>query len=105
MKAEYEESRLPVTDDSKLLQQLCERLEFILKFGLRGKPNNVTFVVQSFHLNNLLTVENFLYVLVPDQLDQRIQTMAGEQVIMHTAYNAALFPLPKYCTVVSIDNS
>ncbi|XP_042207781.1 FYVE and coiled-coil domain-containing protein 1-like isoform X2 [Homarus americanus] len=37
MKIEFEESGLPITDDNKQLHQFCERLEFILKFGLRER--------------------------------------------------------------------
>lgn len=37
MVQEYQESNLPITDDSKHLQQLCDRMEFILNFGLKER--------------------------------------------------------------------
>ncbi|KAG7154363.1 FYVE and coiled-coil domain-containing protein 1-like 1, partial [Homarus americanus] len=44
MKIEFEESGLPITDDNKQLHQFCERLEFILKFGLRERNSLKTGV-------------------------------------------------------------
>ncbi|XP_064107196.1 FYVE and coiled-coil domain-containing protein 1-like isoform X1 [Macrobrachium nipponense] len=37
MVQEYQETNLPITDDCKHLQQLCDRMEFILNFGLKER--------------------------------------------------------------------
>ncbi|XP_045622041.2 FYVE and coiled-coil domain-containing protein 1 isoform X2 [Procambarus clarkii] len=37
MRIEFEESNLPITDDNELLYQFCDRLEFVLMFGLRER--------------------------------------------------------------------
>ncbi|XP_068204459.1 FYVE and coiled-coil domain-containing protein 1 isoform X3 [Palaemon carinicauda] len=37
MVQEYQESNLPITDDNTHLHQLCDRLEFILNFGLKER--------------------------------------------------------------------
>ncbi|KAK7068851.1 hypothetical protein SK128_000744 [Halocaridina rubra] len=36
MRHEYEDSSLPINDDNKHLHQFCDRMEFILKFGIKG---------------------------------------------------------------------
>ncbi|XP_071533929.1 uncharacterized protein [Panulirus ornatus] len=37
MKLEFDESRLPINDDNKHLHQFCDRVEFVLKFGLKER--------------------------------------------------------------------
>ncbi|XP_037773809.1 FYVE and coiled-coil domain-containing protein 1-like [Penaeus monodon] len=37
MVEDYEEMNLPINDDSEKLRRFCERLEFLLKFGLKER--------------------------------------------------------------------
>lgn len=36
IKAEYQENKLPVTDDSQLLLKLCAKLEYLLQNNFKG---------------------------------------------------------------------
>ena len=37
MKQDFEDHRIPFTDDSQTLQRFCAKLEFLLQFGMKGE--------------------------------------------------------------------
>lgn len=57
MRTEYNESGLPINDDSTHLHQFCERLEFFLTSGLRGK--NVTTTLAKKMYSTVVALEDF----------------------------------------------
>lgn len=57
MKLEFDESNLPINDDNKHLHQFCDRLDFVLKFGLRGKIDYL--YIQTLHVQYLFWLPSF----------------------------------------------